>query len=143
MPEHVLTPEELSALIARIFPQAAGFADIVRLGEGSIDVQLSDDGSGRTLRPGDTVSGPAQMTLCDTAAYLLLLSMIGERPLAVTTQLSINFMRKAPASNLNAHARMLKLGSRLAVMDVLLTSDAQPAGPIAHAQVTYSIPPAS
>ena len=142
MPEHILSADQVTELIARVFPQAAGFAEIVRLGEGTIDVQLSDDGSGRTLRPGDTVSGPAQMTLCDTAAYLLLLSMIGERPLAVTTQLSINFMRKAPASNLNAHARMLKLGKRLAVMDVLLTSDAQAAGPIAHAQVTYSIPPA-
>lgn len=142
MAEHVLGADELSELIAKIFPQAAGFADIVRLGDGTIDVRLTDDGSGRTLRPGDTVSGPAQMTLCDTAAYLLLLSMIGSRPLAVTTQLSINFMRKAPASNLIAHARMLKLGKRLAVMDVLITSDAQPGGPIAHAQVTYSIPPA-
>ncbi len=142
MAEHVLGADELSELIAKIFPQAAGFADIVRLGDGTIDVRLTDDGSGRTLRPGDTVSGPAQMTLCDTAAYLLLLSMIGPRPLAVTTQLSINFMRKAPASNLIAHARMLKLGKRLAVMDVLITSDAQPGGPIAHAQVTYAIPPA-
>ena len=140
---HVLTATQVMELIARVFPQAAGFAEVVRLGEGTLDARLAVDGSGRTLRPGDTVSGPTQMTLCDTAAYMLLLSMIGERPLAVTTQLSINFMRRAPASNLIAHARMLKLGKRLAVMDVLVTSDAEPGGPIAHAQVTYSIPPSS
>ena len=107
--------KSLKTLIARIFPQAAGFADIQFGSEkGTIDVRLSRRWERtRRLRPGDTVSGPAQMTLCDTAAYLLLLSMIGERPLAVTTQLSINFMRKAPASNLNAHARMLKLGSNV------------------------------
>ena len=48
----------------------------------------------RLLRPGGTVSGPAMMTLADTAMYVALLAMIGPVALAVTTSLNINFLRK-------------------------------------------------
>jgi uncharacterized protein (TIGR00369 family) len=93
----------------------------------------------RHLRPGGTISGPALMTLADTAVYLVLLAMIGPVALAVTTNLNINFLRKPAARDVIARTNLLKLGKRLAVGDVTMYSDGD-ARPVAHATVTYSIP---
>lgn len=94
----------------------------------------------RHLRPGGTVSGPAMMTLADTAMYLAVLAMIGPVAMTVTTSLNINFLRKPAPQDVIAECRLLKLGSRLAVGDVLIFSDGE-SDPVAQATVTYSIPP--
>lgn len=93
------------------------------------------------LRPGNTVSGPTMMTLADVAAYLLLLGLIGPVALAVTTNLSINFLRKPGLTDLVAEATMLKLGKTLAIIEIALHSGGQ-AEPVAHSVMTYAIPPA-
>ena len=93
----------------------------------------------RHLRPGGTISGPALMTLADTAMFLALLAMIGPVALAVTTSLNINFLRKPAARDVIARTSLLKLGKRLAVGEVTMFSDGD-AQPVAHATVTYSIP---
>lgn len=92
------------------------------------------------LRPGGTISGPTMMALADTVAYVLVLSAIGLEPLSVTTNLSINFLRKPAPNDIIAEARLLKLGKALAVCDVLIRSEGSD-DPVAHAVVTYSIPP--
>ena len=74
--------------------------------------------SADNLRPGGTLSGPTLMTMADTAMYFLLLSRLGPVALAVTTSLSINFLRRPPPADLLATARLLKLGSKLAVGEV-------------------------
>jgi uncharacterized protein (TIGR00369 family) len=94
----------------------------------------------RMLRPGGTVSGPAMMTLADTAMYVALLAMIGPVALAVTTSLNINFLRKPAPGDVIARCRLLKLGKRLAVGEVTIYSE-ESDEPVAHATVTYSIPP--
>jgi uncharacterized protein (TIGR00369 family) len=95
----------------------------------------------RHLRPGGTVSGPSMFALADVAVYLAILSRIGPKALSVTTNCSIDFMRK-PAANTDmiAETRLLKLGRALAVGDVLMYSVGQDA-PVARASLTYSIPP--
>jgi uncharacterized protein (TIGR00369 family) len=92
------------------------------------------------VRPGGTLSGPTMMALADTTAYALVLAAVGFKPLAVTTNLSINFMRKPAQADLLATATMMKLGKALAVMDVAIQSDGDDRL-VAHAVVTYSIPP--
>ncbi|MEW6208042.1 MAG: PaaI family thioesterase [Acidobacteriota bacterium] len=94
----------------------------------------------RMLRPGGTVSGPTMMALADTAMYVALLAMIGPVSLAVTTSLNINFLRKPAPVDVIARCRLLKLGKRLAVGEVTIYSDGSDE-PVAHATVTYSIPP--
>ena len=95
----------------------------------------------RHLRPGGTVSGPAIFALADVAMYLAILSRIGPVALAVTTNCSVDFMRKPAAGrDLLAEARILKLGRSLAVGDVLVYSEGSP-DPVARAGLTYSIPP--
>jgi uncharacterized protein (TIGR00369 family) len=91
------------------------------------------------VRPGGTLSGPTMMALADTTAYALVLAAVGFKPLAVTTSLSINFMRKPAQADLVATATMMKLGKALAVMDVGIRSDGDERL-VAHAVVTYSIP---
>ncbi len=96
------------------------------------------------LRPGGTISGPIMMALADAAMYALVLSRIGPVELAVTTNLSINFLRKPLPGDVLAEARMLKLGKRLAVGEVSLYSDGKiNSDPVAHVTATYSIPPQS
>ncbi len=97
----------------------------------------------RHLRPGGTVSGPAMFALADVAIYVAVLAMVGPKGLAVTTNCSIDFMRK-PAAGVDviAEARLHKLGRVLAVGDALLFSDGV-AAPVARAGLTYSIPPES
>jgi len=94
----------------------------------------------RHLRPGETISGASLMSLADLAMYVALLSEIGPVALAVTTSLNINFLRKPAARDVIGDCRLLKLGKRLAVGEVTMYSDGDPS-PVAHATVTYSIPP--
>ncbi len=92
------------------------------------------------LRPGGTVSGPVLMTVADCALYVAILGEIGIMPLAVTTSLSINFMRK-PSSNKDiiGECTLLKVGKSLIVGEVSLFSEGDPKA-VAHVVGTYSIP---
>ena len=93
------------------------------------------------LRPGGTVSGPSMFGLADLAIYTAILSHIGPVALAVTTNASIDFMRKPEAGrDLLAHCRLLKLGRVLAVGEALIYSEGE-AAPVARCSMTYSIPP--
>ena len=80
------------------------------------------------------------MALSDLAMYVTVLGMIGPVALAVTTNLNINFLRKPAKGDVIAECRLLKLGKRLAVGEVFMHSEGDPE-PVAHATVTYSIPP--
>lgn len=93
------------------------------------------------LQPGGTGSGPTMMTLADTALYVALLREIGLVPLAVTTSLNFNFLRKPVADrDLLAECKLLKRGNSLAFGEVNICSEGDKA-PVAHATGTYSIPP--
>jgi uncharacterized protein (TIGR00369 family) len=93
------------------------------------------------LRPGETVSGPVVFGLADLAVYAAVMSSIGRAPLAVTTDATIHFLRRPRAGILVARARLLKEGRRLVVGEVTIDNDGDDAGPVAHAVMTYSVPP--
>ena len=93
------------------------------------------------LRPGGTVSGPSMFSLADVSVYAHIMARIGARPLIVTTNCSIDFMRKPTSGvDLIAECTLLKLGKILAVADVHLMSEGSPER-VAHASLTYAIPP--
>jgi uncharacterized protein (TIGR00369 family) len=130
---------ELRAFLVAEFPQVSGDFEILDVAPMELSMRLCT--ASRHLRPGGTVSGPAMFTLVDVAMYLTILAMIGPQALAVTTNCSIDFMRKPVAgTDMVARARLHKLGRVLAVGDVMLYSDGQ-AAPVARAGLTYSIPP--
>ncbi|MFP7672600.1 PaaI family thioesterase [Marivita sp. S0852] len=131
--------EEMAVFLNEVFPQVKGMFGIDRLDETLLVMRLHT--SEQHLRPGGTVSGPAMFGLADVAAYVATMARVGKEALAVTTNCSIDFMRKpAAGADVLAHARVLKLGKALSVTDVLLYSDGQPE-PVARATLTYSLPP--
>jgi uncharacterized protein (TIGR00369 family) len=87
----------------------------------------------RNLRPGGTISGPAMITLADYALYIGALAAIGPEALAVTSQLSMNFLQKPRPEDLLADARMVRVGRRLVYGEVyvVMAADAE-AEPVAH-----------
>ena len=135
----VMTAEELEKFLYSHFPerQARPFR-VEKVDDRFAVVRLVFHDS--QLRPGGTISGPALMSLADTAMYMVLLAEIGPVELAVTTNLNINFLRKPGQADVLAEARLLRLGKRLAVGDVLIYSEGE-REPVAHATVTYSVPP--
>ena len=132
------TREALTAFLAAEFPQNRCTIEAVT----ADGVVLAHPVGEAELRPGGTVSGPVMMTLADVALYVAILARIGIVPLAVTTNLSINFLRKPRADRrVIAHCRLMKLGKTLAVGEAWITSEGE-AEPVAHATGTYAIPKA-
>lgn len=135
-----MTAAELNAFLAQVYPQIAGDVRVDRVGPMEADVRLLVTEA--HLRPGGTVSGPWMFSVADLAMYAVTLAMIGPVAMTVTTNCSIDFMRKPEAGrDIIGRARLLKLGRTLAVGDVLLFSEGLEA-PVARAGLTYAIPPA-
>lgn len=136
-----LDAEALNAFLRRAFPEAAPeqMARVLEVGPGRVRLSLGT--ASRNLRPGGVISGPTLMSLADTAAYALVLAHIGEVAMAVTTSLTIHFLRPCKPGELIAEATMLKLGRRIATCDVLMFTEG-PDRPAAKATVAYAIPQA-
>jgi uncharacterized protein (TIGR00369 family) len=135
----VMTAAEINNLLEKIYPQlneSYRFYEAVDVFPGGCTVRLNADE--RHLRPGGTVSGPSLFTLADIGGYVCVLSHAGPDALSVTTNLNINFMRKAPAGRIDGHCRILKLGKSLMVFDIDMVAGG---ATVAHATGTYSIPP--
>lgn len=133
----LLNAAEIAAFLEEVFPQTSGLIAIEEISpmRGRMRVRIDET----HLRPGGTVSGPTMFLAADVGFYVALLGMIGRVPLAVTSSLSITFLRRPAPADLIAEARILKLGRRLASGDVTLYSDGR-AEPVALAQTTYALP---
>src|SRR5437763_11753349 len=137
----VLSAQGVAELLAREFSQMAGKDSpntIEDAWHGGCRVRRKFNE--KSLRPGGTISGPTMMGLTDFAIYVAILASVGPVPLAVTTSLNINFLRKPAQRDLIAAARLIKLGKRLAVGEVEIYCDGEDEM-VAHATSTYSIPP--
>ncbi len=129
---------ELLEFLRQTFPHAAsGGATIESVDAGGLVLAL--DADEEHLRPGGTLSGPTFMWMVDLAMYLAILSRIGPMALAVTTNLEIHFLRKSGPARILAKASILKLGKRLAVGNVTVTTS-ESDEPLAFATVTYALP---
>lgn len=144
-----LSIAEIDAMVDDFGPfvKAYGFkTEEIYAGRALVRLPYAD----HNLRPGGTIAGPAIMALADYAMYVALLGAIGMVPLAVTTNLNINFLQKPADTDLICDARLIKLGKRLAVGDLSIApdiaagngTDTEPKPELcAHATATYSIPP--
>jgi uncharacterized protein (TIGR00369 family) len=136
----IMTVAELEEFLEREFPQIHHGGRTYRLESvGPLTARVRMDYHERHARPGGTVSGPSMMALADLALYLTILAHIGPVALALTTNLSFNFLRKAEPRALVAECRLLKLGRRLAVGEVSIVSEGA-TDLVCHATGTYSIP---
>ena len=136
-----LNRDEMAAYLDEVFPE-------IHHGGRTMEVEAVEYGACRVrmvyhprlVRPGGTLSGPSMMTLADFALYVAVLSVVGRVELAVTTNLSINFLQKPEKADLIAECRLLKAGKRLCVGEVSIFSDGGEE-PVAHVTGTYSVPP--
>ena len=133
-----MTVDELQRFLEDAFPELPPTYVVEEVSDRGARLRLPVTGSHR--RPGGTVSGPALMALADCTAWMVILGQIGPVALSVTTSLHIDFLRRPELMDVIAEGLLLKLGKRLAVVEVAMRSDGTPAI-VAKAQVTYSIPP--
>ncbi|MGO4440625.1 PaaI family thioesterase [Rhizobium sp. RAF56] len=136
----VMSAEEIDAFLRADFPQLHTDGEvfaITAVEDGRLTMSLRP--MERHLRPGGTISGPTLFALADVAAYAVVLAHIGPVALAVTTNLTMNFLRRPVLKPLHCTARLLKLGKRLAVIEMSIFQD-DPDELVAHATATYSIP---
>jgi uncharacterized protein (TIGR00369 family) len=130
------TKQEIIDFLAKTFPQSRCVVEAVGKGTATVRHHVG----ARELRPGGTVSGPVMMTVADVALYVAIFGAIGIVPLAVTSSLNINFLRKPTADkDILGVCKLLKLGKSLAVGEVSLYSEDSDE-PVAHAVGTYAIP---
>lgn len=93
------------------------------------------------LRPGAFVSGPSQFGLADAALWYLVFGATGRiEPMALTSELSIRFLRPAQGSVLWAKATLDVAGRRNVVGTVRVWCDDRDDRPTATAQGTYVLP---
>ncbi len=142
-----LDAQSLSDFLDQAFPAGIrpSLGQIVSVDLGHVRMAL--DPTADMLRPGGIVSGPALMGMADVAAYAVILAHIGPVPMAVTNTLNITFLRGCGHALIVADARLLKLGKRLATVDVRLwqqpgeTLVEQSSGTlVAQATVGYALP---
>jgi uncharacterized protein (TIGR00369 family) len=138
-PIPLLDAAGVNALLRKAFPGATpeAFPTVIEVKPGRVKV-MTPYREG-LLRPGGVISGPTLMSLSDTAAYALVLAHVGDQLMAVTSSLTINFLRGARPGDIHAEAEMLRLGRRNAVCDVRLWTES-PDRLAAQAVVTYALP---
>ena len=142
MADPAISLDELRRRLAAEFPAAfhpGSSLSIVRIADRFAQVRHAF--RDKSLRPGGTISGGTMMLLADATMYVAVLASIGWLPLAVTTHLSIDFLKKPAPRALDAECRLLKLGKRLAVGEIAIRQAGEEEL-VAHATSTYSIPPA-
>ncbi len=136
-----LTLGQVSDFLEAAFPPEArpALGTVVDLQPGRLRMRL--DPFPAMLRPGAIVSGPTLMALADVAAYGVIAAHHGPEAMALTSTLSIAFLRPGRPEPVFADADLLKLGRRTATVDVRLwQGDAHRL--VAQATVGYVLPDA-
>jgi acyl-coenzyme A thioesterase PaaI-like protein len=132
-----VTKEQINAFMAAEFPQSKCVVEEIGADGATVAYPIGPE----DLRPGGTVAGPVLMGVADVALYIAVLGRIGLVPLAVTTSLTINFLRKPSAdARIVGVCKLIKVGRSLAVGEVSLYSEGK-SEPVAHVVGTYAIPP--
>ncbi|WP_030071408.1 PaaI family thioesterase [Halomonas alkaliantarctica] len=133
----VMTAEQIEHFLDEVFPQRMG--KIESVGEMCATMRLTV--GYEHLRPGPRVSGPTMMGFADVALYVAILAQIGPEAMAVTSDLNCHFLRAASGEHdIVAHAKLIKLGRRLAVGEVQIFSVSDDTKPVAHITASYALP---
>ena len=133
-----LDAHTLESLIVEYKPTVRhdGFhIEALQLGQARIRYGVTSD----MLRPGNRVSGPSLFAVADIAMYACVLAHIGPQPMAVTSDMTMHFLRGANPADLVCEARLLRLGRRLAVMQATIRSVGD-TRVVAEASGSYALP---
>jgi uncharacterized protein (TIGR00369 family) len=140
MTKSEISVDEFRQILRDGMPSGAAMPfEVVSLERGRAVLRLTTGPA--DLRPGGTVSGPTLFGFADLAMYAAVLSVVGNEPMAVTTDATVHFLRRPRAGAKLARARLLKQGQRLMVGDVEIAHEGEEDAPVAHFVMTYSVPP--
>lgn len=130
-----MNPEAIQAMLANHWPDAR--IQCTQVGATHAVAALACNE--RDLRPGGFISGPTQFAVADAALWFLTFGAIGRiEPRALTSEVSIRFLRPAQGATLFARAELNKAGRSVVGTVSVWTED--PALPCATAQGTYVLP---
>lgn len=131
------TPEAVNAMLTELFPGAQD-----RCHELGADWALGRRDIGpEAIRPGGYISGPEQFSLADAVLWYLTFAVLGRiEPMALTSELSIRYVRPAVGRVLWGRARLESVGRRRLVGSARIWVDDQEDRPSAVAQGTYVFP---
>ncbi len=132
-----VTAEEVNAFYADQFSNLGGTEFIQEVAENYARIRRPIDEN--NLRPGGYISGPTQMAVADSAAYVAVFTRTGIVPMAVTSTLTINFLRPCIGTAVIGEARLMKLGKALAVIEVEIRAEGSDKLS-SHAVVNYALP---
>ncbi len=136
-----LSADDLNEILTAAFPAAPGrFALVREVSPGRVTLVQEFDPA--MVRPGGAISGPVLMSLADITGYVIVMAHVGRELMAVTTSLTMNFLRPAKPGPVHAEGELLSLGRRAVVCDVRIWTEA-PDRPAAQATVTYARAPAA
>jgi uncharacterized protein (TIGR00369 family) len=94
---------------------------------------------GQDTRPGGFISGPTQFAMADVGMWVQTFGAKGLNAMAMTSEMSIRFLRPAIGDALQVETAVNSLGSRSVVMTATLWTDDRER-PTAVAQGTYVMP---
>ncbi|MEC7290361.1 MAG: PaaI family thioesterase [Pseudomonadota bacterium] len=129
--------DEVNAFYDSVFQGAGPAERVLEVRENFARIRQPVDSG--NIRPGGYINGPTQMAVADSAAYIAIFTRIGITPMALTSNLNINFMRPCIGEAVIADAHLLKLGRTLAVVSVEVRAEGSDKIS-SHAVVNYSIP---
>jgi len=132
-----MTVDEANSFLSAAFnrPDHQAKVTLMEPGRAIQRLEISEE----HLRPGGYVSGPTQMGLADSAAYMAVMTLTGMEPMTVTSNLNINFLRPCIGDVVLADATVMKIGQALAVMDVDIRIEGADKA-ASQAIVTYALP---
>ena len=134
-----VSAEEINAMLDTFWPSARIRCASVgsTWGEAKLEVAPND------LRPGGFVAGPIQFACADAAFWFMVAGALGRvEPMAMTSELSIRYLRPASGESVCARAELVRLGRSTVVANVSVWSG-DPERPTAVAQGTYTLPVSS
>ncbi len=126
-----MTEDELQQLLEAMLPAADQHG--LRVEEcADQDVRLRFPFSPAFIGPGDIFSGPALLSFADTALFAAAQTVAGAGQVAITSNLTVTFLRPAQAADVLALARVIRKGKRLVHAEAWLFSHAV-VEPVLHA----------
>lgn len=131
-----VTPASIDAYVAEVWPDASGTECLEVSGRHAL---IRRRVVPETIRPGGFVSGPTQFSIADAALWYALFGAVGLEAMALTSELSIRFVRPAIGTQLMARARLESVGRRNVVGTITVWTDDE-SRPSAICQGTYVRP---
>jgi acyl-coenzyme A thioesterase PaaI-like protein len=132
-----VTVEAVNAMVTEQFPGTGNFC--VELGSDYAIAAVDVDP--RSIRPGGFVSGPTQFGVVDCAFWFLaFVGLQRIEPMAMTSELSIRFLRPAQGERLFCRATLEAVNRRSVIGTAHVWCDERVDTITATAQGTYAIP---